>query len=78
MEKKQNVELLLAPTEFKELMRVYQSDLIENAIVCYYPETNDFSAHLEVKIQNVSLRMRSYNITEDEYKIALFNGFKKI
>ena len=78
MEKKQNVELLLAPTDFKELMRVYNSDLIENPIVIYYSETDEFSAHLDIKIQNVLLRMRSYNITEDDYKTALFVGFKKI
>ena len=78
MEKKQNVELLLAPTDFKELMRVYNSDLIENPIVLYHSETHEFSAHLDIKIQNVLLRMRSYNITEDDYKTALFVGFKKI
>jgi hypothetical protein len=78
MEKEQNVELLLAPTTFKELLRVYMWDVVEDASILHHRELKTYSAHMDIKIQNVLLRMRAYNLTKDEVKTAKQIGWRKM
>jgi hypothetical protein len=78
MEKEQNVELLLAPTTFKELLCVYFWDVVEDASILHHRELNVYSAHMDIKIQNVLLRMRAYNLTKDEVKTAREIGWRKV
>ena len=72
---KTQTEILMPPCTFDEILKSSNGNLVIEKTVSIH---NGYNAHVELLIPgNLVIRLRSYDLTEDQFNLLIFHGFNK-
>ena len=71
------IDILTEPISFEKIITYAMAPNVIRKNLLINSKDGALSAHIELEIVNLIIRLRAYNITEENFEKALILGFEK-